>query len=285
VLRRRTQVPVALLLLACGVLLTATIDHGTVEQQPSSVWLAPLHPPTFSVTSGRGRLLLDGTTASADHEAVLLQIAADRFIDYEVRSDFRPGAILADNWESNTGRLLYAVAATESSHAVMQHQSVAIRGVTSDPETFAARLEFLRENLPSDTRLSSDVVVVQATASIGELCGEAFSELVFDTVSFKESSAEIRSASFAAIDRITDFAHDCQQAVIVITGHTDASGDESWNRQLSLARAQAVADHIARNGIAPERLLVRGLGSSLPIADNATAQGRELNRRIEFEIR
>jgi OOP family OmpA-OmpF porin len=271
-----------LLLLACGVLLTATLNHGTVEQPPASV---RLDPPAFSVTSGRGRLLLDGTTASAGHEAVLLKIAADQFSDYEVRSDFRPGAILPDNWESNSERLLYALAATGSAHAVLRNQSVAIRGVTNDPVTYATRLESLRENLSSDTRLNSDVVVVHTTASIDELCGEAFSKLVFDTVSFKESSAEIRSASFAAIDRITDFAHDCQQAVIVITGHTDASGDESWNKQLSLARAQAVADRIARSGIAPERLLVRGMGSSLPIADNTTAHGRELNRRIEFEIR
>jgi outer membrane protein OmpA-like peptidoglycan-associated protein len=52
-----------------------------------------------------------------------------------------------------------------------------------------------------------------------------------------------------------------------------------------MARAQAVADHLVKSGIDPERLLVRGLGSSVPIADNSTAQGRGLNRRIEFELR
>jgi outer membrane protein OmpA-like peptidoglycan-associated protein len=70
-----------------------------------------------------------------------------------------------------------------------------------------------------------------------------------------------------------------------IIGHTDASGDESWNQRLSRARAQAVADHIAGNGIDPARLIIDAFGSSQPVADNATASGRSRNRRIEFELR
>jgi OOP family OmpA-OmpF porin len=87
------------------------------------------------------------------------------------------------------------------------------------------------------------------------------------------------------LDKIIEVADDCRDSTIAITGHSDSSGNETWNRRLSVARAQAVADYITRGGITPARLLVEGLGSAVPIADNATAQGRSINRRIEFELR
>ena len=152
-------------------------------------------------------------------------------------------------------------------------------------ESTAARLENLRSGVPASVQLVTDILVVRSTASLDELCRKAFSAMALGPVSFMESSAEIRSASLVTLDRITEFAHDCPSAKIAITGHSDASGDEAANRALSLARAQAVADYLVSNGIEPQRLVVLGAGASRPVADNATAYGRQLNRRIEFELR
>jgi len=218
------------------------------------------------------------------HEAGLLQLAHSHFDNVETRTNFKPGVILSDNWESTTGRLLYALAAAESAQAVMQDYSIVIRGVTSDAEAFAARVEFLREELLADTALTADVMTVKSTPSHDALCKRAFAQMFIEPVTFKNSSTEIRTASYGTLDRIIDFAYNCPRTTIAVAGHTDASGDESWNRYLSQARAQAVADHIEHGGIDSQRLLVRGLGSSQPIADNATAHGRSRNRRIEFEL-
>jgi outer membrane protein OmpA-like peptidoglycan-associated protein len=76
----------------------------------------------------------------------------------------------------------------------------------------------------------------------------------------------------------------CREATVTITGHTDSSGSENWNRQLSLARAGAVAAYLDARGIAKERLVITGAGSSLPVADNATRYGRSINRRIEIQF-
>jgi len=282
--RPSPQTPIAFLFLACGLLLSATIDHGTDSSEMSATPLAPLQHPKFSVTSRRGHLLLQATTASAGHEATLLQLVDDHFDHQEARSEFTPGVILEDYWESASDRLLYALAATESAQAIMQDDSIEIRGVTSDAEIFQSRLEFVRKNLPADLSVTVDIIEIDSAISFDRLCERSFSQLVFEPVSFRKSSIEIRTASFVSLDRLSDFAYDCQQTMIVITGHTDASGDESWNRRLSLARAQAVADYIAHCGIDPRRLLVKGLGSSQPIADNSTRLGRSLNRRIEIDL-
>ena len=94
-------------------------------------------------------------------------------------------------------------------------------------------------------------------------------------MSFARSSAELRPASFATLDRITEFAHDCPSTTIAITGHTDASGDEDWNRQLSLARAQAVADRVAARGLAAGRLVVTGVGSLIHLYSIGYMHGEE----------
>lgn len=283
--RRNIQATIAILVLTCGVLLSASINRGTRDDADASPKLSALDAVQISITATHGKLLIKGTSTSATHEAALLKLAAEHFRDYDIQTRFRPGVIVGEHWETITNRLLHTLAALSSAEAEMDRQSISIRGVTSDVEMFAARVESLRQELPEEVELSTDVVVVRSAVSISELCGRAFSEIFLQPVSFRQSSAEIRPGSYATLDRITDFAHDCQDITIAITGHSDASGDESWNRQLSRARAQAVADHIVQRGIDPQRLLVTGLGSSEPVADNSTAHGRELNRRIEFELR
>jgi outer membrane protein OmpA-like peptidoglycan-associated protein len=180
---------------------------------------------------------------------------------------------------------LYAIAATDSAQAVMRNRSVEIRGVTADAATLAQRLAFLRDVLPGETAVATNIIVFDSTTSVDALCKKSFSQLFLQPISFRQSSIEIRTSSYVTLDRITDFAHDCQRATIAITGHTDATGSETWNRHLSLARAQAVADHIAANGVDSTRLVIEGLGASKPIADNNTVHGRSRNRRIEFELR
>lgn len=71
---------------------------------------------------------------------------------------------------------------------------------------------------------------------------------------------------------------------VKIIGHTDSSGDANKNTVLSQERAAAVQSYLVAKSIAAERLSTEGKGSSQPVADNATADGRKKNRRIEFEV-
>ncbi len=73
-------------------------------------------------------------------------------------------------------------------------------------------------------------------------------------------------------------------ATIEIGGHTDSEGTEVNNQRLSLQRAQAVRTYLIGKGVAAPRLVAKGFGSTVPIADNATPEGRAQNRRIEFVV-
>lgn len=80
------------------------------------------------------------------------------------------------------------------------------------------------------------------------------------------------------------FLKDNPSSRIVITGHTDKSGPESYNIELSQRRAEVVKLYLMRKGISASRITADGLGSSQPIADNSTPEGRQQNRRTEVTV-
>ena len=69
-----------------------------------------------------------------------------------------------------------------------------------------------------------------------------------------------------------------------VDGHTDASGKETYNQQLSLRRAKSVANVLGTVGMKQENIQLRGLGSSEPVASNGTAAGRTENRRVSIVV-
>ncbi|NVZ51748.1 OmpA family protein [Pseudomonas sp. B6002] len=69
-----------------------------------------------------------------------------------------------------------------------------------------------------------------------------------------------------------------------VDGHTDASGKETYNQQLSLRRAKSVATVLQGVGMKEENIQLRGLGSSEPVAPNTTAAGRTENRRVSIVV-
>jgi outer membrane protein OmpA-like peptidoglycan-associated protein len=71
---------------------------------------------------------------------------------------------------------------------------------------------------------------------------------------------------------------------ILIEGHTDSTGPEQYNEELSRRRADAVASYLAMQGVMRPRMSVMGYGESQPVADNATEAGRSANRRVEVAI-
>ena len=275
----------SVLLLTSGALFAVSIDSGLPGQSELKISPTVLDTPRFSVRLGRKHLSLAGTTATQAHESGLLQLVDGQFAGHVTQTDFSAGLFIPRTWDTLSARLLYLVAATDSAVASIDDNGINIRGVTFDGPTYKRRLEFLESALPAGTTLDADVVIANADFSMGAVCLRIFSAMADRAVGFKQSSTEIRPPAYPLLDRITEFAYDCRGPSIVITGHSDAAGSETRNLQASRVRAQAVADYLVRAGIATERLIVEGLGSVDPIADNATAHGRELNRRIEFTLR
>jgi outer membrane protein OmpA-like peptidoglycan-associated protein len=87
------------------------------------------------------------------------------------------------------------------------------------------------------------------------------------------------------LDRLLKLMKDVPSLKIEISGHTDNTGSATLNETLSQSRADAVVAYLTSKGIAANRMTSKGYGASKPIASNATDDGKQQNRRTEFEIK
>ncbi|MCG6966122.1 MAG: OmpA family protein [Chromatiaceae bacterium] len=104
------------------------------------------------------------------------------------------------------------------------------------------------------------------------------------SVHFEAGAASPMLDSYALLNDLATVAYQCPDTHIVIGGHTDASGDRTFNLRLSQARAEAVERFFYLAGIPAERMQIVAYGDSQPIASNATPEGRAANRRITFDV-
>ncbi len=101
-------------------------------------------------------------------------------------------------------------------------------------------------------------------------------DVLFDT-----GQATLKPGSVAVLDRLAAYMQSNPQTRLLIEGHTDSTGSVATNEELSQRRADAVASALIQRGVSAQNLRAVGKGEGLPVASNATAAGRQQNRRVE----
>jgi OmpA-OmpF porin, OOP family len=105
--------------------------------------------------------------------------------------------------------------------------------------------------------------------------------LTFDNVNFAVNSAQLTEGSKTQLDDLAKIMQAFPNVAIKVDGHTDNVGNAKSNLRLSEARAASVKTYLSTHGIDGKRIATAGFGSAKPVADNATAEGKAQNRRIE----
>lgn len=103
-------------------------------------------------------------------------------------------------------------------------------------------------------------------------------------IHFSLNSNEIEPSFYRVLDRIADYLQNHPDEIAYVRGYTDASGSDGYNTSVSRFRANAVKSYLLGKGAPPEIIRVFAMGASSPIAENDSAQGRSLNRRVEIEF-
>ena len=107
-------------------------------------------------------------------------------------------------------------------------------------------------------------------------------QMLAKNIYFETASDVIKSESHASLDKIATIMANYPGARLQIEGHTDNTGDDAMNLDLSKRRAAAVVSYLTAKGVAASRLSSEGYGETRPVADNGTDEGRALNRRVEM---
>lgn len=103
-------------------------------------------------------------------------------------------------------------------------------------------------------------------------------------VLFGTDKSDLSDKSKTTIDDLAQILNKYPDTDLTIQGHTDSTGPDAYNQTLSEKRAASVASYLKDQGVKAERLTSVGFGETLPVADNATAEGRSENRRVSFVI-
>jgi outer membrane protein OmpA-like peptidoglycan-associated protein len=101
---------------------------------------------------------------------------------------------------------------------------------------------------------------------------------------FAQNQATLQESAYPALDEVVQALKENKGFRVQVEGHASSEGGDERNQTLSEKRAAAVVNYLVAHGIAKDRLVSKGFASSVPADTNATAAGRENNRRVEFVV-
>jgi outer membrane protein OmpA-like peptidoglycan-associated protein len=147
---------------------------------------------------------------------------------------------------------------------------------------YADAENFLSENqtISTENRILNEVVkrdLFVVPLEVGQ-------SIRLNNIFFESGLATLSQESFHELNRILPYFEKFQHLKIEISGHTDAIGSDAANKLLSEERAKSVREYLIKKGIPEEKIEAIGYGESSPVATNDTAEGRQLNRRVEFKV-
>lgn len=103
-------------------------------------------------------------------------------------------------------------------------------------------------------------------------------------ITFATNQYQIASNFYPVLNSVAKVLIHYSKTAVDVAGYTDSTGTQAYNQQLSVKRAQSVASYLVAQGVQSARFQVVGYGESYPIASNATAQGRSMNRRVTITL-
>jgi OOP family OmpA-OmpF porin len=264
-----------------GGLSVASLPDSGVVAETARYWMHFERKP--------GVVVLTGAVPSKSARRVIETYAAARFGQAQVRPALTiAGPGVPVDWEAAAMVAVDVLAGIAEGEAEVSPGRVFVRGTVADPG--AARLlhglmegempegysveSALKVDLPAQVAavpmsLRRCVVVLNAAAKARP-------------IRFAPGSAVFEKGSGKALDALGRILQSCDSGQIEIGGHTDSQGRDALNERLSQARADAVLDAMIARGVSLDGLSARGYGDQQPVASNASAAGREQNRRIEF---
>jgi outer membrane protein OmpA-like peptidoglycan-associated protein len=208
-----------------------------------------------AVTAG-AMAVEEAKTLGRKREAVLL----------EIRTAEADRALAAAEKKAEEARLERAAA--EKARADAEQAQAEAAKARAEAAALAASEQKLREELAELQAKETERGIV----------------LTLGDVLFDVDETSLKAGATQSLSRLVSFLKEYPDRQILVEGHTDSTGTAEYNLGLSQRRADAVVQFLTLNGVAPERVVATGYGKAYPVATNDTAEGRQLNRRVEIVI-
>ncbi len=262
--------------------------HAVLPPPPDDT--APVTPEFVATLSPEGLVQLRGRLGSERLRETVDSFAKARFTTENVYTKARVADGLPVDWPVRVLTGLEALAYLSNGAVVVEPDTLRVTGNTGHKNASAQIAGLLAEKLGEAERFEINVTYqekLDPTANIPtpEKCIAMIAEQQVDRkLNFEPGSSTIDVNGASIMDDIAEILKICGDIGIEISGYTDSQGRETMNQQLSQARANAVLDALRARRVITGSYIAVGHGEANPIADNATEEGREANRRIEFRL-
>jgi OmpA-OmpF porin, OOP family len=247
--------------------------------------------PQFTATlSPEGRAQVRGRVPDALMNSTVTNFASARFGKDNVTMGTRITDDLPSGWSVRVLAGLEALSKLADGSVLVQPDLVAVRGNTGNPDASAAITRLMLDKLGPGAEFRVDVVyVAELDPDTGlptpQECIEKINAITATRkITFDPGSANLDSATQGVVNDIAEALRRCIDMPIKIAGYTDSQGRDEMNLRLSQQRADAVLTALRGRRVPTSTFTAIGYGEADPIADNATEEGREANRRIEFSL-
>jgi outer membrane protein OmpA-like peptidoglycan-associated protein len=233
-----------------------------------------------------GMVTIDGEAPDEPSKQQLADMAQDLYAGSSVTDTTKVVGASAEPWMSITRLGIGQLAKLKRGEVALQGKEVSIKGAVDSEDAANQVRRALKDGVPGGYTVKDALTVMSADEKAADSCQTLMRQTTArGTINFERAKADLTPDSTATLKALADVANKCPAYKIDIEGHTDAEGTDERNQRLSDRRAQAVADFLAESGVDAKRMKTVGYGATKPIADNATADGRAKNRRIEFTVR
>ncbi len=125
---------------------------------------------------------------------------------------------------------------------------------------------------------------LRSTGVSVERDGDNINLIMPGNITFQTGGADLNAGFHEVLDSVVLVLNEFNKTIIVVAGHTDSKGSDSYNQGLSERRANSVAGYLLSKQVVEARIEALGLGEKHPVADNATEAGRTQNRRVELSL-
>lgn len=248
-------------------------------------------PPEFTATlSPEGQVQLRGRISGELARETADSYAKAKFGSDAVYTAARLDEALPRDWSVRVLAAIEALSFLNNGAVTVNPDEFKVFGDTGDSTAKAQIAQLLADKLGEAETFAIDVTYVKKLDPVlglptPEECELQLAETqVGRKITFEPGSDTLDGSAKAIMDDIAEILKKCEDLKLEIAGHTDSQGREVMNQQLSQNRAQAVLNALRERRILTSSFVAKGYGEEKPIADNATEEGREANRRIEFKL-
>ncbi|MBE0412400.1 MAG: OmpA family protein [Yoonia sp.] len=258
---------------------------------PQAPEATPDGPPQFTATrSPEGLVQLRGRIPDDMSNMVAQNYAIAKFGQSRITMRTRVANGLPQGWSVRVLAGIEALSRLSNGAVVVEPDRIQVRGNSGNTEASAEISRLLIEKLGQTAAFDIDVTYVEHLDPIAGLptpeeCITRINAVTADRkITFDPGSAQLTADTQPIVDDIAEILKVCGDLRIRVAGYTDSQGREVMNLQLSQDRADAILSALRARRVPVSTFEAIGYGQENPIADNATEEGREANRRIEFSL-